>query len=222
MSETVSLIEALQDLASNVVNTSTILVSLCKSLEADDPRNQITSLVRAITKSEEKTDSVFENTAEKIMTVEFLNINPDYLLDVAKYIDEISDLLERAALHFQYLGKFSDQDIMELLVDAASQVQKVTVQIVECLKILGTGIGNVRETSEILSEREKAVDALREEFNSLVVLREVTLDQKIWLKDIFGNFDQIADLGRDLSILFRVIGIKLDKQRTLTLKQTRR
>jgi uncharacterized protein Yka (UPF0111/DUF47 family) len=219
LSETISLIEDLQNLAGNVAYTSTVLVTLCKALEADDAQVQIENLVRAITKSEEKTDSVFEVVAEKIMSVEFLNINPDYLLDVAKYIDEISDLLERAALHFQYLGKFSDQGVIELLVDAATQVQKIASQIVDCLKILGAGNASVRGVCDILSEREKAVDALREEFNSLMV--SVTLDQKIWLKDIFGNFDQIADIGRDLSILFRVIGIKLDKQRTLTIKQTR-
>jgi uncharacterized protein Yka (UPF0111/DUF47 family) len=204
-----------------VGDTAGFLVTLCKTLETTESSIKIKELVRLISKSEEKSDAIFESVAEKIMSVEFLNINPDYLLDVAKYLDEISDLLERAALHFQYLGKFSDPEITVLLVDASIQIQKITQEIVECLKRVGAGSGNVRDLCEILSEREKAIDALREEFNSRMVSGVASLEQKIWLKDIFGNFDRIADLGRDLSILFRVIGIKLDKQRTLTLKQSR-
>ena len=202
-------------------DTARYLVTLCKTLESTESAIKIEGLVRSISKSEEKSDGIFETVAERIMSVEFLNVNPDYLLDVAKYLDEISDLLERAALHFQYLEKFSDPEITVLLVDASIQIQKITTEIVECLKRIGAGSGNVRDLCEILSEREKAIDALREEFNSRMVSGETSLEQKIWLKDIFGNFDRIADLGRDLSIAFRVIGIKLDKQRTLTLKQSR-
>lgn len=178
--------------------------------------------IHELTKLEEKSDKIFENIAERIMSVDFLNINPDYLLDMARYIDEISDVVERAALHFQYLGKLSDQDLAELLLDASSHVQKISVQVVECLRRLATGTGNVGEICDILSEREKVVDALREEFNRRVVSGNFTADQKLWLKDIFESFDEIADLGRDLSILFRVVSIKLEKQRTLTLKRPTR
>jgi uncharacterized protein Yka (UPF0111/DUF47 family) len=217
LSETISLIGSIQDLASNVVQTSKVLLSICKSLE--DPDSKIETLINDLTKSEEKTDSLFEDVAERIMSVEFLNINPDYLLDIAKHVDEISDLLERAGLLFQYLGKFSDQDIFVLLNDAATQVQKIATDVVECLGRLATGSGNIKDIADVLSDREKAVDALREEFNSQIVSnKSATIDQKIWLKEIFGNLDQIADIGRDLGILFRVVGVKLDKQRTLTLK----
>ena len=180
------------------------------------------SLISRLSKSEEKTDSIFETTAERIMTVEFLDIEPDYLLDIAKYIDQISDLIERGALQFQYLGKFSALDLAELLVDAAIQVQKITLEVSECLARLRSARGGVREICDLLSEREKAVDALREEFNSHVVSGAATLEQKIWLKDIFGNLDQIADIGRDLSIVFRVVDVKLNRQRTLSLKQVGR
>ncbi len=218
MSETAALIDSIRDLASSIVDTSTILVSVCKSLERTDQR-ETEKLIRKLSKSEERTDSIFEAVAERIMSVEFLNINPDYLLDIARHIDEISDSIERAALLFQYLGEITDQDLIELLIDAATQVQKITVEVVECSKRLSTGNGSVKEICDLVSEREKAVDALREEFNSHVVSGTATPDQKPWLKDIFGNFDRIADLGRDLSILFRVVGIKLEKQRTLTLKR---
>jgi hypothetical protein len=129
-------------------------------------------------------------------------------------------LIERAGLLFQYLGKFSDQDIFVLLDDATTQVQKITLDVVECLKRLVSGNCSIKDASDVLSEREKAVDALREEFNSSIVSsKTATIDQKIWLKELFGNLDEIADLGRDLGILFRVVGVKLEKQRTLTLKR---
>ena len=129
------------------------------------------------------------------MSVEFLNLNPDYLLDIAKHVDEISDMIERAGLLFQYLGKFSDQEILVLLINTATQVQKITVDVVECLKRLTAGnFGGIKDTSDVLSGREKAVDALREEFNSLIVSsKTATIDQKIWLKEIFGNLDVIAE-----------------------------
>ncbi len=169
------------------MDTSTILVSICRSLESET-QDETMTLISKLTKAEEKTDSVFEITAEKIMTVEFLNINPDYLLDITKYIDEISDLMERGALLFQYLGKLLARDLTELLVDAAIQIQKITLEVVECLGRLRSGSGGVREICELLSEREKAVDALREEFNSHVVLGETTLDQKILAERHFWKF----------------------------------
>lgn len=219
MSETVSLIEAIEGLAESVVQTSEVLVSICKSLERQE--SDIKSLVSDLSKSEEKSDSIFESVAEQIMSVEFLNVNPDYLLDIARQIDGISDLIERAGLLFQYLGNFSDQEILALLNDVSIQIQKIIIDVIECLKRLESGEGNVNDFTEILSEREKAVDALREELNSrLVTDNEITIEQKIWLKEIFADLDQIADLGRDLGIVFRVVGVKLQKQRTLTLKNS--
>lgn len=219
MSETVSLIEAIEGLAESVVQTSEVLVLICKSLERQE--SDIKSLVSDLSKSEEKSDSIFESVAEQIMSVEFLNVNPDYLLDIARQIDGISDLIERAGLLFQYLGNFSDQEILALLNDVSIQIQKIIIDVIECLKRLESGEGNVNDFTEILSEREKAVDALREELNSrLVTDNEITIEQKIWLKEIFADLDQIADLGRDLGIVFRVVGVKLQKQRTLTLKNS--
>jgi uncharacterized protein Yka (UPF0111/DUF47 family) len=220
LSETVSLIESIEGLSSSVVRSSNVLVTICKSLERNNQLD-VGRLVHELSRSEERTDLIFETVAERIMSLEFLNINSDYLLDIAKYIDEISDLIERAGLLFQYLGRFSDQDLIVLLIEAAAQVQKITTGVTECLKELANESGAVREKSDLLSEREKAMDALREEFNSKIVSSgdELTVDQKIWMKEIFGNLDQVADVGRDLGILFRVVGVKLDKQRKLTLKQ---
>jgi uncharacterized protein Yka (UPF0111/DUF47 family) len=220
LSETVSLIESIECLSSSVVRSSNFLVTICKSLERNNQLD-VGRLVHELSRSEERTDLIFETVAERIMSLEFLNINSDYLLDIAKYIDEISDLIERAGLLFQYLERFSDQDLIVLLIEAAAQVQKITTGVTECLKELANESGAVREMSDLLSEREKAMDALREEFNSKIVSSgdELTVDQKIWMKEIFGNLDQVADVGRDLGILFRVVGVKLDKQRKLTLKQ---
>ncbi|MDG6994475.1 MAG: DUF47 family protein [Nitrososphaerota archaeon] len=217
MSETTKLIGSIIDLSKKVVDTSSTLVSICKSLETGNA-TETERLILQVTKTEEEADSIFEDVAERIMSVEFLNINPDYLLDIAKHIDQISDIIERAALLFQYLGKFSDQEVIELLTDAATQVNKMTTEFVTCLSTIESGDKKVKDICDVISEREKAVDAVREKFNSYAVRSTGILEQRIWLKDIFSQLDQIADLGRDLSITLRVVGIKLEKQRTLTLK----
>jgi len=219
LSETESLIHSIEELAGSVVRSSEILVSICRSIENEQVA--IKRLLSDIAKSEEKTDVLFEIVAEKIMSVEFLNVNPDYLLDIAKDIDAMSDLIERAALLFQYLPKTSDQDLVMLMIDASSQIERIVLQVVECLTRLESGKESVDELSGILSEREKAVDALREEFNSRLVASETaTIEQKIWLKEIFADFDQIADHGKDLGIMFRVVGAKLERQRNLALKHS--
>ena len=220
MSETTKFIDSIVGLASKIVDTSSLLVSICKSLETGESI-QRERLILQVTKTEEEADSIFEDLAERIMSVEFLNINPDYLLDIAKHFDHISDIIERAALLFQYLGKFSDMEVIELLTDAATQVHKMTTEFVQCLLIIDSGADRVKAICEIISEREKAVDAVREKFNSYAVKNAGISDQRIWLKDIFSQLDQIADIGRDLGITLRVVGFKLEKQRTLTLKHSK-
>lgn len=220
MSETTKLIDSITELASKVVDTSSKLASICKSLERENQK-ETQQLVLQVTKTEEEADAIFEDVAERIMSVEFLNVNPDYLLDIAKQIDQISDMIERAALLFQYLGNFTDPETIELLTDAATQVNKMTNELVGCLRIIESGSEKVREICDVISDREKAVDAVREKFNSYAAQKTWNSEQRIWLRDIFGLLDQIADVGRDLSITLRVVGIKLEKQRTLTLKHSK-
>jgi hypothetical protein len=72
----------------------------------------------------------------------------------------------------------------------------------------------------MISDRERVLDRIREQFNSLAVKMGVS-EYRIWLKDIFAYLDQIGDLSRDLTITFRVIATKLERQRLLNVKNPR-
>jgi uncharacterized protein Yka (UPF0111/DUF47 family) len=190
----------------------------CKALESKD-ETRLKELILDISETEEGADAVFERSATEIMSVDFLNINPDYLLDIAKGFDQVSDLLERTALLLRYVVKVDDSDVYELLTTAAAEIEEITIAFRDCLSVLYSNRNKVEEICSMISEREKVVDQLRESFNLYAVQKMGMSEHRIWLKDIFGHLDLIADYARDLSIAFRVVSMKLERQRTLAFKK---
>jgi uncharacterized protein Yka (UPF0111/DUF47 family) len=217
LSETQKLLQTLIPFSEKLVEMSDSLSTLSKVFCGED-RAQTQRILREITGTEEAIDRDFEDIATRIMEVEFLNINPDYLLDVAKHLDLISDLLERTALLFEYLGEFRDTEVMELLTTPTAEINQITRGFVSCLKAISTDRKEVERICAEISEREKVVDGVRERFNAFAIQKMGLSEYRIWLKDIFGHLDQIADLSRDLSITFRVIASKLERQRLLNVK----
>ncbi len=198
---------------------SNLLSILSKAIETDE--TDANRLAHKITVVEETVDSAFEQLASEIMEVEFLNVNPDYLLDVAKHFDLISDLIERCALLFRYLLHISDDEVFELVTTATYEINQITIEFVECLKSLSDDKQKVKELCENISEREKVLDGIRERFNSYAIQKMGATEYRIWLKDLFGYLDQIADLSREVTITFRVIASKLERQRILNVKAVR-
>jgi len=219
LSETTKLVRALQSLSEKLVEMSNLLSILSKAIETNE--NDANQLAHKITLVEETVDSAFERVASEIMDVEFLNVNPDYLLDVAKHFDLISDLIERCALLFRYLLHISDNEVFELVTTATYEINQITIEFVECLKSLGDDKQKVTELCENISEREKVLDGIRERFNSYAIQKMGATEYRIWLKDLFGYLDQIADLSREVTITFRVIATKLERQRLLNVKAVR-
>ena len=219
MTETGRLLLALQTMAEKLVMMTALLSTLSRQLEQQNDGRGLEETIRRITDIEENMDKLFEDAATQIMEVEFLNVNPDYLLDVAKHFDLISDLIERAALLFQYLNGFFNADISELLTTATAEINAITLDCTKCMSLLADERVKVEELCETIVEREAVLDSIREEFNSLAA-KMGTSEHRIWLKDIFGHLDQIGDESRDLTITFRVIATKLEKQRILNIKKS--
>jgi len=206
-------------MAEKMVTMTNLLSVLSKQL-GESGGETIEQRVRQIADIEEVIDKLFEDAATQTMEVEFLNVNPDYLLDVAKHFDLMSDLIERCALLFQYLNEFSNGDIFELLTTATAEINQIMLDCVKCITVLADDRAKTEELCEIISDRERVLDRIREQFNSLAVKMGVS-EYRIWLKDIFSYLDQIGDLSRDLTITFRVIATKLEKQRLLNVKNPR-
>jgi len=206
-------------MAEKLVSMTNLLSMLSKQLGEGDG-NALKQRVRQIADIEESLDKVFEHAATQTMEVEFLNVNPDYLLDVAKHFDLMSDLIERCALLFQYLNGFSNDDIFELLTTATVEINQIMLSCVQCISVLAEDRSKAEELCEVISDREQVLDRIREQFNSLAVKMGVS-EHRIWLKDIFSYLDEIGDLSRDLTITFRVIATKLEKQRLLNVKTPR-
>jgi len=219
LTETRKLITALQSLAEKLVQMSNLLSRLSKTIETNE--DETNRVAHEITLVEETVDVAFEKVAAEIMEVEFLNINPDYLLDVAKHIDWISDLIERCALLFPYIRHIQEDEVFELATTATSEVNQITNEFVQCLRSLADDRQRVIEFCETISEREKVLDGIRERFNSYAIQKMGATEYRIWLKDLFSYLDQIADLSRDVTITFRVIASKLERQRLLNVKQVR-
>jgi uncharacterized protein Yka (UPF0111/DUF47 family) len=196
---------------------SNLLSILSKAMGTEDD-SDIDGIAHEITDVEATVDALFDDAAAQIMEVEFLNVNPDYLLEVAKKFDLISDLIERCALLFQYLKGFSDIEVSELVTTATAEINQIGLEFVECLKVLSDDRQKVTELCGTISEREKTLDNIRERFNSYAIQKMGATENRIWLKDIFGYLDQIADLSRDVTMTFRVIASKLERQRVLDVK----
>ena len=219
MSESARILAVLQSMAEKMVTMTNLLSVLSKQLGESDTKT-LEQRVRQIADVEESVDRVFEDAATQTMEVEFLNVNPDYLLDVAKHFDLISDLIERCALLFQYLNEFSNGDIFELLTTATAEINQIMLSCAQCISVLADDRSKTEELCEMISDRERVLDRIRERFNSLAVKMGVS-EYRIWLKDIFSYLDQIGDLSRDLTITFRVIATKLERQRLLNVKNPR-
>ena len=217
MSETKKLLQVLLSLSQKLVKMSNLLSTLSKAMGTNDD-SYVNRIAHEISDVEETVDITFDDAAAQIMEVEFLNVNPDYLLDVAKRFDLISDLIERCALLFQYLKGFSDTEVSELVTTATAEIDQIGLEFVECLKVLSDDRQKVTELCGIISAREKTLDHIRERFNSYAIQKMGATEHRIWLKDIFGILDQIADLSRDVTITFRVIASKLERQRLLNVK----
>ena len=114
----------------------------------------VNRIAHEISDVEETVDITFDDAAAQIMEVEFLNVNPDYLLDVAKRFDLISDLIERCALLFQYLKGFSDTEVSELVTTATAEIDQIGLEFVECLKVLSDDRQKVTELCGIISAGE--------------------------------------------------------------------
>jgi len=220
LSET-RLLLALKSMSEKLITMTTLLSTLSKQLEQQSDGRHLEGTIRQITDAEENMDKLFEDSATQIMEVEFLNVNPDYLLDVAKHFDLISDLIERAALLFQYLTGFFDADISELLTTGTAEINQIMLDCAKCMIILADNRVKVEELCETIVEREAVLDRIREQFNSIATKMGAS-EHRIWLKDIFGHLDQIGDESRDLTITFRVIATKLEKQRILNVKNPSR
>ena len=219
MSETTRILAVLQSMAEKLVTMTNLLSVLSKHLGESDGKT-LEQGVRQLADIEEAVDKLFEHAATQTMEVEFLNVNPDYLLDVAKHFDLMSDLIERCVLLLQYLNGFSNGDIFELLTTATAEINQIMLSCVQCIAILADDRTKTEELCEMISDRERVLDRIREQFNSLAVKMGVS-EYRIWLKDIFSYLDQIGDLSRDLTITFRVIATKLEKQRLLNVKNPR-
>ena len=220
MSETKKILGLLNSLAETIVRMSSDLSEIAKNIGTNEDGSKISGLVLNVTKTEEVSDSIFEKAATEVMEVEFLNVNPDHLLDIAKRLDQVSDLIERTALLFQYLTNFQDSEVGELLSSCAEQIRQITVEFVRCLGVLDENEAEVERICLIINDREKAVDSIRENFNAHAITKMGMSENRIWLKDIFGYMDEVADVARDLTITLRVVAKKLEKQRTFIPKKS--
>ncbi len=116
------------------------------------------------------------------------------------------------------MNGFSDSEVFELVTTATAEINQITIGFVKCLSFISDDRQKVTELCEVISDREKALDTIRERFNSYAIQKMGATEHRIWLKDIFGYLDQIADLSREATITFRVIAFKLERQRALNVK----
>ncbi|MDE1852776.1 MAG: DUF47 family protein [Thaumarchaeota archaeon] len=204
-------------MADSIVRLSDSMLKLVLSLP-DVTERGIQQGLDEIKRIEEDIDSAFEESATKIMDLEIFPVNPDYFLDVARQLDKISDLMERTSLLLEGRRSLSNEE-SELLESAASQVQTIAQNISACMSDLGKNSASVRQSCETIAEREKAVDQINLHYNRISAKEGYKMEKRIWLKEVLGNLDMIADVARDLTISFRVISNKLEKQGRLDVKK---
>ena len=207
------LIEGLISLSEEIVEMSGLLSRVTAAIESRDEL-RTRKILADIVSREDKADALFEDVATKIMETDLPSeAESDRLLDSAKSLDRISDLIGRAALLFNYLSSFSSSEMFELLGAGTAQVNLISSDLTSVLRFLDKDSKKVRELCGRVSGREKVLDGLRGRFNTYAIQKMGKSEYRIWLKDIFSNLDEIADTARDLTVTLRVIAIRIEKQR---------
>ncbi len=171
-----------------------------------------------IRKAEETIDADFDKAATRIMDLEVFPVNPDYLLEVARELDRMSDLIERTAILLEWRRKLSGEE-SELLENAATQVALIAEGVSSVLEVLGKEDGEAERHCESIVQREKTVDQIRDRYYMIASKKGYDIEKRLWLTDVLGNLDVVADAARDLTITFLVISKKLETQRRLDIKK---
>jgi len=219
LSETSRFIASLQSLSEKLVQMSSLLSTLTErlrtnELDLDHVANEITEIGKTFSLT-------FEQVAQEIMEAEFLNVNPSYLLDVARHMDLICSLIERCALLFSYARHIQEDEVFELVITATSELNQITIEFAECLKSVAGDRHRVMELCDSISKREKALKATSESLNMYATQEMTAYEYKPQLRELFDYYAQIRVLSRDLTITFRVLALKLERQRLLNVKAVR-
>jgi hypothetical protein len=84
--------------------------------------------------AEETVAVAFGHVAWEIMKVELPTVNPDYILNVGKHFDLISELIETRALLFSCTRRLSEDELFELVTTATSEVNQIAMEFVKRLR----------------------------------------------------------------------------------------
>jgi uncharacterized protein Yka (UPF0111/DUF47 family) len=203
-------VEGLAEIAGGLVEMSDRLWKLTKGLSQKDIHNLLEG-IDDVGSLADDVDDAFQRSATAIMALESLPVNPDYFLEIAKQLDRMADLLERAALLTQTRPSMKDE-ISELLESAIGQSYQIAVDLLTCLRALEKNRAQVEKICEVIGERERAVDSIREHFDVVAACMPDSLELRLWMKDVLGNVDQMADHARDVSITMRAVALRLERQ----------
>ncbi len=192
------------------------MLALVNSLRTT-PDDEVQRRLKAIQATEGEVDAAFDESATLIMGLEIFPVNPDYFLQIARELDRMSDLIERTCLLLEWRHSLNEEE-SELLESAASQVRQLAEDISGCMENLGKNKESVERGCAVVVEREKTVDQIMGHYTRLSSRKGYEIEKRLWLTDVLGNLDTVADGARDLTITVRVISEKLEKQSRLDVK----
>lgn len=167
---------------------------------------------------EEDVDSAFDQSASLIMDLEVFPIDPGHFIQIARELDRMSDLIERTCLLLEWRRSLDDEE-SELLESAASQIRQLAEDTSTCVENLRKDKASVDRVCAVIVEREKEVDRIMGHYTRVSSRKGYEIEKRLWLAEVLGNLDTVADGARDLTITFRVITNKLDKQNRLDIKR---
>jgi uncharacterized protein Yka (UPF0111/DUF47 family) len=162
-------------------------------------------------------DEAFDGVAGEIMAVDYLPANPSHFLDVAKQLDKMSDLAERASTLLAERHELQVEE-SELLEGITAQAHQMAVEIGGCISELDRDPKSVAGGCASIADREQAADRLRERYYSMSSRKNYPLAKRIWLRELMTSLDDFADLGRDITVTLRVLSARLDRQARLNVK----
>jgi uncharacterized protein Yka (UPF0111/DUF47 family) len=174
--------------------------------------------VDEIRKTEGHIEAAFKETSTEIMDLEFPPTNPDHLLEVAKQLDKMSATLEKTA-RMMHQHRVLNFEAVELLESAAAEVQQGAEDMASCVSSLGRDHAKVEAACDVLEQREKAVDVIRDHFNRIATKGEYALETQIWIREALGNLEMVTDIARDLTITLRVISKNLERHRKMDIER---
>ncbi len=187
------------------------MMTLCSSCETfkEALEKQDIELMLSVADLEREGDSIRREIISNIYEGAFLPFLRPNICRLAEIVDEAYDVLEDAALEFEYVNPKLDSETREDCIKIANLNIYITEMLLIAFEALFAG-GDLREKTLAVRIFEKKVDEIKFDVIKRLRKREI---KDFWegksLSDFVSSLTHVSDIVEDASDYLHIINVKL-------------